>query len=436
LKEIRAMSVEFIGFIAARDQSETRPQRGPAIDLDYVTTVARAHEAAGFDRVLVAHHSTGPDAVLLAAHAAAAPRLKLMIAHRPGFIAPTYAARLFATLDQITGGRVAIHVISGGSDAEQRQDGDFLDHAARYQRTDEWLQILRSAWTSQMPFDFSGEHFGVERGFSEVRPVQQPHPPIYFGGASDVAIGVAAGAALPLIGAGRAVFATNRPRLAPGLWERSICRTALVAPVVLPSPTKLKLTWNANAVCTVGVPTALQKGSFERHNLDVELVNFGGSTDQLLEAIATGKADGGVGMALRWLKPLEMGFDVKIAAGIHGGCVRLWVAPGSDVKNLADLRGKAIGVTDMAAPDRNFFSIMLQKAGIDPGASFAVLVVAEMLGVKSGLGWYLQWAQGWAAYANMYAVLLLMAAMCSALITLLFRLRDRLLAWQKGMVQW
>jgi len=70
------------------------------------------------------------------------------------------------------------------------------------------------------------------------------------------------------------------------------------------------------------------------------------------------------------------------------------------------------------------------------GASFAVLVVAEMLGVKSGLGWYLQWAQGWAAYANMYAALLLMAVMCSALITLLFRLRDRLLAWQQGMVKW
>jgi NitT/TauT family transport system permease protein len=70
------------------------------------------------------------------------------------------------------------------------------------------------------------------------------------------------------------------------------------------------------------------------------------------------------------------------------------------------------------------------------GASFAVLVVAEMLGVKSGLGWYLQWAQGWAAYANMYGALLVMALMCSALITLLFRLRDRLLAWQKGLVQW
>ncbi|MCF4124625.1 ABC transporter permease [Methylobacterium sp. SyP6R] len=70
------------------------------------------------------------------------------------------------------------------------------------------------------------------------------------------------------------------------------------------------------------------------------------------------------------------------------------------------------------------------------GSSFAVLVVAEMLGVKAGLGWYLQWAQGWAAYANMYAALAVMALACSGLITLLFRLRDRLLSWQKGLVQW
>ncbi|MDA9491230.1 ABC transporter permease [Bradyrhizobium sp. CCBAU 11361] len=70
------------------------------------------------------------------------------------------------------------------------------------------------------------------------------------------------------------------------------------------------------------------------------------------------------------------------------------------------------------------------------GNSFAVLVIAEMLGVKAGLGWYLQWAQGWAAYANMYAALLIMAFIFSGLITLLFRLRDRLLAWQKGLVRW
>jgi NitT/TauT family transport system permease protein len=70
------------------------------------------------------------------------------------------------------------------------------------------------------------------------------------------------------------------------------------------------------------------------------------------------------------------------------------------------------------------------------GSAFAVLVVAEMLGVKAGLGWYLQWAQGWAAYDNMYAALALMAMMCSSLVTLLFWVRDRTLAWQKELVRW
>ena len=70
------------------------------------------------------------------------------------------------------------------------------------------------------------------------------------------------------------------------------------------------------------------------------------------------------------------------------------------------------------------------------GASFSVLITAEMMGVKAGLGWYLQWAQGWAAYANMYAALLVMAALCSGLIALLFKVRDRVLSWQKGTVKW
>jgi NitT/TauT family transport system permease protein len=70
------------------------------------------------------------------------------------------------------------------------------------------------------------------------------------------------------------------------------------------------------------------------------------------------------------------------------------------------------------------------------GSSFAVLVVAEMIGVKAGLGWYLQWAQGWAAYANMYAALIVMSLLCSGAITLLFRARDHLLVWQKGVVKW
>jgi NitT/TauT family transport system permease protein len=70
------------------------------------------------------------------------------------------------------------------------------------------------------------------------------------------------------------------------------------------------------------------------------------------------------------------------------------------------------------------------------GSSFAVLVVAEMIGVKAGLGWYLQWAQGWAAYSNMYAALIVMSLLCSGAITLLFKTRDRMLVWQKGVVKW
>jgi NitT/TauT family transport system substrate-binding protein len=154
--------------------------------------------------------------------------------------------------------------------------------------------------------------------------------------------------------------------LPPELLDPAICRASFGTPIVLPEKRALKLTWNATAICTVGVAVAHEKGHFARHNLDVELINFGGSTDQLLEAIATAKADAGVGMALRWLKPLEGGFDVKIAAGIHGGCMRLFSAPASGIGKIADLKGKAIGVTDLAAPDRNFFSIMLHQAGVDP----------------------------------------------------------------------
>ena len=70
------------------------------------------------------------------------------------------------------------------------------------------------------------------------------------------------------------------------------------------------------------------------------------------------------------------------------------------------------------------------------GAAFSTLVVAEMLGVKSGLGWYLTWAQGWASYPNMYAALLVMALLFSGVISLLFAVRGRVLAWQKGVVTW
>src|SRR3954453_9535294 len=70
------------------------------------------------------------------------------------------------------------------------------------------------------------------------------------------------------------------------------------------------------------------------------------------------------------------------------------------------------------------------------GASFLTLVVAESVGVKSGLGWYLSWAQGWAEYGKVFATLIIMAAFFSTVMTLLFKLRDRVLVWQKGIIKW
>ena len=186
------MSIEFIGMIQTQKVSETHAPQGPAIDRDYVRAFAQAHEQAGFDRVLVPHHSTGPSATLTIAYAAAhTERVHYMLAHRPGFTAPTLAARQIATLDQFSGGRLGMHFISGGSDAEQRRDGDYLDHDQRYERTDEYLTILRRLWTSDQPFDHDGKHYRFEAGFSEVKPLQQPHVPVYFGGASEAAIPVA-----------------------------------------------------------------------------------------------------------------------------------------------------------------------------------------------------------------------------------------------------
>jgi sulfonate transport system substrate-binding protein len=147
--------------------------------------------------------------------------------------------------------------------------------------------------------------------------------------------------------------------------EFPICKAASDASALTGAPRKLKVSWNAGAVCTVQLPVAIDQGFFAKQNLDVELINFSGSTDQLLEAIATGKADAGIGMALRWLKPLEQGFDVKIVAGTHGGCMRAIVPVKSDIKSVSDLKGKTVAIGDLAGPDKNFFSIQLAKAGID-----------------------------------------------------------------------
>lgn len=191
------MPVEFIGMIGTRPASELDGPSvsliGGTVDPAFVRHFARVHEDGDFDRVLIGYGSSGPDGWSVASYAASVTdRLSMLIAHRPGFVAPTLAARKAATLDHFTGGRIAMHIITGGSDAEQQRDGDWLDHDARYRRTDEYLSIVRRVWTSDQPFDHEGEFYHYKNAFSEVKPLQRPHLPIYFGGASGVAVTVGA----------------------------------------------------------------------------------------------------------------------------------------------------------------------------------------------------------------------------------------------------
>jgi alkanesulfonate monooxygenase len=182
------MSVEFIGMIGTQPASEIHSARGPTIDIDYVRRFSQAHEQAGFDRILIGYFSNGADGFVVASYAAfVTQKLGLMLAHRPGFVAPTLAARKLATLDHFSGGRLAVHIISGGDDADQGKDGDFLTHDERYARTDEYVEILRRIWTANQPVDHEGKYYTFRRSFSDVKPLQNPHPPIYFGGSSDAA---------------------------------------------------------------------------------------------------------------------------------------------------------------------------------------------------------------------------------------------------------
>ncbi len=160
-----------------------------AISPAFIGDFARAHESAGFDMVLVGYTSSSADGFLVAMHAASCTQLlSYLIAHRPGFVAPTLFARKVATFDRLTGGRVALHVITGKTDAEQEGDGDFAPKVERYQRAQEYLHLVKRTWTSDGPFDFAGRFYKVRGAHSDVRPLQTPHPLIMFGGASDGAL--------------------------------------------------------------------------------------------------------------------------------------------------------------------------------------------------------------------------------------------------------
>lgn len=198
------MPVEIIGMVGTRDASEIKGPLvdgpvvdwtdGPVIDSGYLVAISQAHDEAGFDRVLVGYGAVAPEGWAVASTVLNSTKdLKVLVAHRPGFVQPVVLARMAATLDHLTGGgRIAIHFITGGDEADQHREGDFVPHDARYRRTRETMSVARRLWSEDTPFDFEGEFYRYENAFSSVKPVTPGGIPFYFAGASPPAIEVGA----------------------------------------------------------------------------------------------------------------------------------------------------------------------------------------------------------------------------------------------------
>jgi alkanesulfonate monooxygenase len=184
------MSLELVGGMVSPFEGSDMGGPGAVFDADYITRFVRAHEASGFDTALVGYGATSVDGFAIASHALhVTDRLGILIAHRPGFSQPTLVARQIATLDNLTGGgRLAVHFITGGDEADQHRDGDFVEHDDRYRRTAEYMSVLRRTLTSAEPFDHDGEFYHFKGAYSVVKPATERGIPLYFGGASGPAL--------------------------------------------------------------------------------------------------------------------------------------------------------------------------------------------------------------------------------------------------------
>lgn len=163
-----------------------------AVTYSYCKQIAQAADELGYSGVLLPTGKSCEDAWIVASTLVpVTERLKFLVAVRPGLTLPTVAARMSATLDRFSKGRLLINVVAGGDPVELAGDGLFLDHDTRYELTDEFLHIWRKELEGES-VDFEGEHLKVEGGRVLYPPVQKPYPPLYFGGSSEAAMDVAA----------------------------------------------------------------------------------------------------------------------------------------------------------------------------------------------------------------------------------------------------
>jgi alkanesulfonate monooxygenase len=156
----------------------------------YLCGVAQAADTLGFDGVLLPTGGLNEDTIVVASALTSVTRhLRFVVAVRPGLISPILAARITASLDRISGGRASVNVVSGSG--SQDLEGLPLSHGERYELTREWLAAFHGAF-GRNPVTLVGKHLHVENGKNLLPPVQQPYPPVYFGGSSEAALEVAA----------------------------------------------------------------------------------------------------------------------------------------------------------------------------------------------------------------------------------------------------
>ncbi|EFM12940.1 alkanesulfonate monooxygenase, FMNH(2)-dependent [Paenibacillus curdlanolyticus YK9] len=163
-----------------------------AVDAKYMQQVAQAADRLGYEGVLIPTGSSCEDAWVVASSLIpVTERLKFLVAIRPGLMSPTLSARMAATFDRVSSGRLLVNVVTGGDPVELAGDGVFLSHDERYDLTSEFLDIWRRELAGET-VDFEGAHLKVEGGKVLYPPTQRPYPPLYFGGSSTAAIQVAA----------------------------------------------------------------------------------------------------------------------------------------------------------------------------------------------------------------------------------------------------
>ncbi|MGJ0528495.1 FMNH2-dependent alkanesulfonate monooxygenase [Burkholderia gladioli] len=167
-----------------------------AADYDYFRQVAVAADTLGYEGVLLPTGRSCEDAWVVASSLIpATKRLKFLVAVRPGLSSPGLSARMASTFDRLSEGRLLINVVTGGDTAELEGDGVFVDHDTRYQITDEFLHIWRELLAKSHQdgtVDFDGRHLQSKGGKLLYPPVQDPHPPLWFGGSSPAAHQIAA----------------------------------------------------------------------------------------------------------------------------------------------------------------------------------------------------------------------------------------------------